>query len=121
MKINTDYYIENFLKNHVLPHAKELYGSDYYCFQQDSAPSHQSKRTQQWCDENLPDYITSKEWPAASPDLNPLDFFVWGYMVNKIGSTKSLNLETFKQRLVKIWDEIPQEMVRASCDTFFKL
>lgn len=120
VKIDTDYYIENVLKNHLLPYAKELYGDEYYCFQQDSAPSHKAKRTQQWCEENLPDFIPTTEWPAASPDLNPLDFSIWGYMLSKLGSTKGMTLEVFKQRLITIWDEMDPEVVRAACDSFFK-
>lgn len=76
VKINADYYIQHVLKDHLLPHAESLYENDYYCFQQDSAPSHKAKRTQQWCEENLPDFIPFEEWPSASPDLNPLDFCV---------------------------------------------
>lgn len=120
VKINTEYYIEQVLKNHLLPHASTLYGNAPYCFQQDSAPAHKAKKTQEWCAENLPDFITSEEWPASSPDLNPLDFFVWGYMLQQIGPTKGLTLDRFKKRLVDIWDQIPQEIVRASCDGFTK-
>lgn len=120
VKIDTDYYIQNVLKEHLLPHATRLYGDQFYCFQQDSAPSHKAKRTQAWCEENLPDFIPALEWPSASPDLNPLDFFVWGYMLSKLGSTKGLKLEEFKQRLIKIWDEMDQNMVRAACNSFFK-
>lgn len=120
VKINTEYYIERVLKNHLLPHVSKLYEDQPYCFQQDSAPAHKAKKTQAWCAENLPDFITTDEWPASSPDLNPLDFFVWGYMLQQIKSTKGLNLEQFKKLLIDIWEQIPQDMVRASCDGFTK-
>lgn len=119
-KINQDYYITEVLEGHLLNHAKVMFGDDYYCFQQDSAPSHKAKRTQEWLKTNLPDYITPEEWPSSSPDLNPLDFFGWGYMLSKIGDTKGMSLTSFKAHLVKIWDEMPMETVRASCDNFFK-
>lgn len=120
VKINQEYYISNVLENHLLVHAKEMYGEDYFCFQQDSAPAHKAKRTQAWCKENLPDFISSEEWPASSPDLNPLDYCVWGYMLAKLGSTRGMNVIMFKKRLIQIWDEIPDDVVRASCDAFFK-
>lgn len=50
----------------------------------------QANRTQDWCNKNLPDFISVKEWSAASPDLNPLDFCIWRYMRSKIGVTKGL-------------------------------
>lgn len=120
VKINTNYYLEHVLKNHLLVHASELIPDGNYCFQQDSAPSHQSKATQEWCRQNLPHFISSQEWPASSPDLNPLDFFAWGYMLSKIGSTKGHTLDSFKKLLVYIWDNMPQETVRASCEAFKK-
>lgn len=119
VKINKEYYLDHVLKGHLQEHAKKLYGEDYYCFQQDSAPSHKAKLTQKWCEENLPDFISAEEWPSSSPDLNPLDFSIWGYMLGRIGSTAGMNLESFKSRLLKIWDEIPIEVVRASCSNFF--
>lgn len=119
VKINQEYYIQNVLKGHLLEHARKLYGNDYFCFQQDSAPSHKAKRTQDWCRTNLTDFIPWQEWPSSSPDLNPLDFSIWGYMLSKIGSTKGMNLNSFKQRLVKIWDDIPDEVVRAACNSFY--
>jgi inhibitor of nuclear factor kappa-B kinase subunit alpha len=118
VKINAKYYIDNVLKNHLLPIVKKHYKNAAYCFQQDSAPSHQAKATQAWCEDNFPDFISSKDWPASSPDLNPLDFYAWGYMLGKLGSTKGLTVNTFKQRLEKIWDEMPQDTVRASCNAF---
>ncbi|XP_055643520.1 uncharacterized protein LOC129779828 [Toxorhynchites rutilus septentrionalis] len=118
VKINTKYYIDNVLKNHLLPIVKKHYKKTPYCFQQDSAPSHQTKATQAWCEDNFPDFISSKEWPASSPDLNPLDFSAWGYMLGKLGSTKGLTVDTFKQRLEKVWNEMPQDIVRASCNAF---
>lgn len=119
VKINQDYYIETVLKNHLLVHATKIYGDDYYCFQQDSAPAHKSNRCQDWCRENLTDFISAKEWPASSPDLNPLDFSIWGYMLSNIGNTQGMTLETFKSRLVKIWESIPEDLVRAACNSFF--
>lgn len=120
VKINQDYYIQDVLEAHLLPHAQLMYGKDYFCFQQDSAPAHKAKRTIEWLEKNLPDYISPAEWPASSPDLNPLDFCIWGFMLSKIGSTKNMNLESFKNHLIKIWHDIPMEVVRAACTSFFR-
>ena len=118
VKINQDYYIEQVLKNHLLPHAHTLFGNNYFCFQQDSAPAHKGKRTQQWLKENLPDFISPSYWPASSPDLNPLDYSIWGYMLSKLGNIRHMNFGQFKCHLVKIWNEIPNELVSAACESF---
>lgn len=107
VKVNQTYYIEEVLERHLLPHAKDLYGEEYFCFQQDSAPAHKAKKTIEWLKENVPDFIDPTEWPASSPDLNPLDYFAWGYMLDKLKNVKRMNLKQIKQHLVKIWDEMP--------------
>jgi len=39
--------------------------------------SHQAKATQDFLQTVVPDFISAKECPAHSPDLNPLDYSVW--------------------------------------------
>jgi len=48
-----------------------------FIFQQDGAPSHAAKSTQQWLAAHCPDFINKDAWPPNSPDLNPLDYRVW--------------------------------------------
>jgi len=32
---------------------------------------------------HCPDFIDKDAWPPKSPDLNPLDYYVWGWMLDK--------------------------------------
>ena len=41
-------------------------------FQQDGAPAHTSKRSQEWLKNNMPGFWTKDIWSANSPDLNPI-------------------------------------------------
>lgn len=120
VKINKEYYLQYVIKDHLLPYAKKLFGAESFCFQQDSAPAHKAIVVQQWCKQNLPCFISCSEWPASSPDLNPLDFSIWGYMLGKLGNMKHMCLDSFKKRLVEIWDQMPEEVVRAACKNFEK-
>ena len=43
-------------------------------FQQDSAPSHSTRATQEWLQNQVPRLIFSAQWPPKSPDTNPLDY-----------------------------------------------
>ena len=55
-------------------------GDDNYIFQQDSAPSLRCRLAQQFLQANTPGFIhsdLSDTWPPNSPDLNPLDYYVW--------------------------------------------
>lgn len=38
-------------------------------------------------------------WPARSPDLNPLDYFLWGYLKNFVYETQPLDAEDLKNRI----------------------
>ena len=120
VKVNAVYYKEHVLKSVVLPACKHLFGDDYYCFQQDGAPSHTAKICQDWCEENLADFLRKDEWPPSSPDLNPMDFFAWGYITAKLNDYKIRNLGQLRKTLQKIWEEMPMNHVRAACNSFEK-
>lgn len=120
VKINKEYYLESVLKDHMMKYIPELYENQEFVFQQDSAPSHGSKIVQTWLNANLPNFIRKEDWPATSPDLNVMDYFVWSYMEQNLGNVAGLHLDGFKQRLIKIWNEIPQEHIRAACESFPK-
>ena len=73
VKINQVVY-RQMLDDSVLPWANATFGASNWIFQQDSAPSHRAELTQKWIQEHFPSFITAKEWPPYSPDLNPMDF-----------------------------------------------
>ena len=56
--------------------------NDFF-FQQDGAPAHTARLTQERIERNCRDFIRKDEWPQNSPDLNPLDYHVWGAMLEK--------------------------------------
>jgi hypothetical protein len=49
-----------------------------FIFQQDDAPAHTARTTQQWIEQNSPDFMKKDVWSPNSPDLYPLDYHVWG-------------------------------------------
>ena len=57
-------------------------GGRPWVWQQDSAPAHKSKETQAWLQKKCYDFVPFSYWPPSSPDLNPLDYFVWSYVEN---------------------------------------
>jgi inhibitor of nuclear factor kappa-B kinase subunit alpha len=120
VKINAIYYKTEVLQKVVKPSVERMYGSDHYVFQQDGAPSHTANVVQNWCRANLSDFLAKDEWPPSSPDLNPLDYFVWSYMLSKINEHKVSTLAQFKTVILRVWDEMSMEVVRAACDGFEK-
>jgi inhibitor of nuclear factor kappa-B kinase subunit alpha len=118
VKVNQENYRNNILRVVVEPWAMEHFGNQPWTFQQDSAPAHRAKSVQEWCRTQLPDFITSTEWPPYSPDLNPLDFSVWAVLESKACAKRHTNVEALKASLVKAWEEIDEEYLQITVDTF---
>jgi len=49
-----------------------------WTLQQDGAPSHTSKNTINYLKRENISFIEPQMWPPNSPDLNPVDYAVWG-------------------------------------------
>ena len=47
-------------------------------------------------------------WPLCSPDLNPMDFYLWGHVKKAVYRTKSRSIDELKQRITDILAAIPR-------------
>ena len=63
-------------------------------------------------------FIAKKDWPARSPDFNPLDFSIWSILEDRVSATPHSSLASLHAKLLKEWEAIPQEHMRAACDAF---
>lgn len=73
VKTSAKVYQTTVLENVVKPLSQTMFANKHWTFQQDSAPAHKAKTTQEWLKNNLPKFISPNDWPTGSPDLNPLD------------------------------------------------
>lgn len=51
-------------------------------------------------------------WPARSPDLIPLDFFLWGYIKDKVYSSVPDNLNDLKDKISEACASVSPQMLR---------
>ena len=117
VKVNADFYVKDLLPkliedcNRLLPNG--------YVFQQDSAPAHFVSRVDRQC---CPEFIKKDEWPPNSPDLNPLDYHVWGAMLEKYKAymPKPTNKAELKTVLEAIWEDLPQDTLDQAVLAFRK-
>ena len=66
-KYNQQNYRDDILVGALLPWAREHFKNRPWSFQQDSAPSHEAKNTQEWLSKNVPHFITKEEWAHLLP------------------------------------------------------
>ena len=71
---------------------------------------------------NIPDFITKDEWPPNSRDLIPLDYHVWGAMLERyrIHKPKPRIKAELKAVLEVIWADLPQEPIDKAILAFRK-
>lgn len=73
-------------------------------FMHDGAPAHFSIRARQFLNEVYPNRWIGRGgpqfWPARSPDLNPLDFSIWGHLKTLVYKTPVQDLEDLRNRII---------------------
>lgn len=107
-KMNSLSYKE-LLEIALIEYAEDLMGEDFI-FQQDNAAIHVSQMMKDWFREKN---ITVLDWPACSPDLNPIEN-LWGYMAKKVyenGKQFSTVLE-LKAKIREVWENIPRNLLQ---------
>jgi hypothetical protein len=72
-------------------------------FQHDGAPAHCTNVVCQYLDETLANRWIGRggpiTWPPRSPDLAPLNFFLWGYMLSLVYDTPVETLHDLVARI----------------------
>ena len=92
-----------------------LFTDDYmdgdFVYQQDNASIHVSRQTKAWFEEKEIDLL---EWPARSPDLNPIENF-WGVMARKVyvGGRQFSTVEELEVQIRNVWREIQLNLFEA--------
>ena len=110
-KINAAYYCNTLLP--ALIEDCDALLDDNFLFQQDGAPAHTTQQTQNWLAVHSPDFIGKDEWPPNSPDLNPMDYSIWGMMLSSYEqlAPKPTSKAELRTALQAIWDSLPQDSI----------
>lgn len=92
------------LKNNMEPFAFENMPITW-TFMQDNDPKHSSKIVKEWF---LNEQIKVLDWPAQSPDLNPIEN-LWSDVKNEIAQHNYKNAEELWKGIQNAWYSIPKE------------
>jgi len=113
------------LRNEIVSRIMEITGQNFEhtYFQQDDAPPHYGRNVRNYLDVVFNDRWIGRrgyiEWPARSPDLSPLDYFLWSYFKDKMYKNKPPNLQKLRQRILDECDIIPAEYFANAIRSFY--
>lgn len=84
-------------------------------FQHDGAPPHNARCVQQTLNQKFPERWIGRggpiNWPARSPDLTPLDYFLWSHIKEQVYKQQINNREELHERIIEAIATITPEMV----------
>ncbi|CAJ0961840.1 unnamed protein product [Ranitomeya imitator] len=103
-RVNAASYQE-ILEHFMLPLAEMLYGDEDFIFQHDLAPAHSAKTTGKWFTDHG---ITVLNWPANSPDLNPIEN-LWDIVKRKLRDARPNTLDELKATIEASWASITSQ------------
>lgn len=106
-RMNPTKYID-LLENELITFSDDKMDGDFI-FQQDNASIHVSRQTRAWFKEKEIDLL---EWPACSPDLNPIEN-LWGILARRVYAN-GRQFESVNELYVAVciaWREIPQTII----------
>ena len=110
LKVNTKVYLD-VLNSVVIPWCNQVAGGKLWVWQQNSASVHKSKETQDWLQTECYEFVPFSYWPHSSPDLNPLDYFVWSYVENITNMTSLNTKANLIVAIRRVFAELPPALV----------
>ena len=112
-KINSDYYIKEFLEPLFAEDISRLYPGEEHkvVFHQDSTPAHASRKTQKWLENSGIKFIPAKHWMGNSPDLAPMDYCVNGIFKWALFDREANTITGLKRVMKSVWSKLSQETI----------
>lgn len=103
-RIINENLIENYLDNIPLAQRREIF------FQQDGAPPHQRRAVSDLLNSNFGlNWIGNTgpiRWPPRSPDLSPMDFFLWGHIKNLLYKKSNTTADELRQNFINCLNSV---------------
>ena len=111
---STDYldFLQNSLK--LLLEDLPLALTRSIVFQHDGCPVHTSRIVKDFLNQKYGNQWISRngpiQWPPRSPDLNPVDYFIWGRAKELVYTEEILNIEQLKQKIDNAFETMKAEI-----------
>jgi hypothetical protein len=120
-------YLE-MLQHHLMPQLQHKGKVKSVIFQHDGAPPHYSKQVRQFLAQKFPEERVigrgyGQRWPPRSPDLTPLDYWLWGVLKARVyHNYKPTSLDELKEKIqMEIKRITKQELANAISHLTYRL
>ena len=112
------------LESFFIPELKKRRKLNSTTFQQDGAPPHWGLEVRAFLNANFPGRWIGRDgpilWAARSPDLTPLDFYLWGYLKDRVYGRRPNTLGQLRQFIEEEISFISSETLVATFENFQK-
>ena len=121
VKINAENYVNDILRPVVLPWIQANSKDGPWTFQQDSQLRHIELKVLNLGFLKILTISSHSEWPPYSPDLNPLDYSIWGILTPKVCASSHKSVKSLKSAIRREWNQISSETLLATVNQFPKV
>lgn len=125
--VNSQVYCEQILTPFLNEAQSEKLTHEHW-FQQDGAPPHRTENAFQLLYPVFSSRVIALgypgkmncgiEWPPYSPDLNPCDFFLWGYLKDRIYKNAPKTIDQLKSAITREIQTITTDLLERVSDGF---
>ena len=114
IKMNGASYLKH-LRDDLIPAVEALYPNKDFISMQDSAPSHCTNQVQNFLEQKLKsEFVKNTDWPPKSPDCNPLDYYFWDRVPERVYDCRYCYLfatiDELKRIIRDVWDQCATDL-----------
>ena len=122
-RLNQDSYLD-LLRQFFWPKVQRKVRSKELWFQQDGATAHTVQGVRDWLTDKFQERVISNKmdikWPPKSPDMSPLDYWLWGACDQHIKESKPNSIEELMEHVSDYVKSIPREVVYKAVKDIYK-
>ena len=115
--MNSDAYVELIITV-VKPQITMVASGRSYVWQQDSVPCHTSGKSHKWLPANFCNYTSPNVWTPNSPDLDLMDYYVWGAVEKDANRRTCTTKAQLIDRIKAVFETLVRGSVTSTCSRF---